>query len=482
MRKAKIGLLVLVVLGLMEHPGFPAGTRTAKSSRIDINTANVDELMSIPGIDEYRAKMIDAYRYTYGVFTSVNKLREVPDITDEIFQQIKDRVYVDTETMEESGRRIQKQVGADRQRAKSGKPGGRRRKQIDEPIRGEEGVREYSKRIRANPKNAEAYYLRGLAYLSLDRYPPARADFDRALRLDPGHAAAYRMRAVVYLFLDQRERAMGDLTKAIGLDPRNFESHLNRGNLYLSLELTDSALRDLNEAVRLNPKNAMAYSSRAAAYAYADCPDSAFSDNDAALGLYPRSRAPSIYFNSAPVCYKFGRHEQAIANLTTVIQTAQSAPMAYAERCLSYLCLQQGDSAGADAEAALRFEGWRDIYPLYIAIFGHFGYRQAQKNESAQKILAVGLKKSRKRSWPYPVIRYLRNEISEQQMIAQAKDTDQLTEAKTFVGLDLSFKGRKDEAKSHLRWVKEHGNRTFNEYPLALSELQRLDAGIRPEK
>ena len=50
--------------------------------------------MKLPGIDEYRAKMIDAYRYTYGKFKSVSDLKQVPDITDEIFDQIKDKVYV----------------------------------------------------------------------------------------------------------------------------------------------------------------------------------------------------------------------------------------------------------------------------------------------------------------------------------------------------------------------------------------------------
>ena len=66
------------------------------NQRIDINTASPDELMTLPGIDDYRAKMIDAYRYTYGAFRSVEGLRKVPDISDEIFEEIKDKVCVDT--------------------------------------------------------------------------------------------------------------------------------------------------------------------------------------------------------------------------------------------------------------------------------------------------------------------------------------------------------------------------------------------------
>ena len=65
-----------------------------QQGKININTAAIEDLMKLPGIDEYRAKMIDAYRYTYGKFKTVSDLKQVPDISDEIFQQIKDKAYV----------------------------------------------------------------------------------------------------------------------------------------------------------------------------------------------------------------------------------------------------------------------------------------------------------------------------------------------------------------------------------------------------
>ncbi|MBI4178001.1 helix-hairpin-helix domain-containing protein [bacterium] len=65
-----------------------------EQGKIDVNSASLEELQKLPGIDEYRAKMIDAYRYTYGKFKTVSDLKQVPDITDEIFNQIKDKIYV----------------------------------------------------------------------------------------------------------------------------------------------------------------------------------------------------------------------------------------------------------------------------------------------------------------------------------------------------------------------------------------------------
>lgn len=65
--------------------------------KIDINTAKIHpDLMKLPDIDENRARMIDAYRHTYGPFKSVDELNNVPDITPVIYERIKGNVYVDS--------------------------------------------------------------------------------------------------------------------------------------------------------------------------------------------------------------------------------------------------------------------------------------------------------------------------------------------------------------------------------------------------
>ena len=52
---------------------------------------------------------------------------------------------------------------------------------------------------------------------------------------------------------------------------------------------------------------------------------------------------------------------------------------------------------------------------------------------------------------------------------------DKMTEARCYLGVDLSLSGRPQEALPHLRWVQENGNKDFLEYLLALSELHRLE-------
>ncbi len=70
----------------------PGKSEQEQKGKVDINTASTEDLMKLPGIDEYRAKMIDAYRYTYGKFKTVSDIKQVPDITDEIYDQIKDKI------------------------------------------------------------------------------------------------------------------------------------------------------------------------------------------------------------------------------------------------------------------------------------------------------------------------------------------------------------------------------------------------------
>lgn len=54
--------------------------------KIDINSADVKELMSLQGVGEVRAKAIVTYRQTHGPFQSLDDLRNVPGIGDKIIQ------------------------------------------------------------------------------------------------------------------------------------------------------------------------------------------------------------------------------------------------------------------------------------------------------------------------------------------------------------------------------------------------------------
>jgi competence protein ComEA len=72
--------------GATSAPGAPAGL-------LDLNTATVDQLDTLPGVGEVTAGRIVAYRSAHP-FTTVDELLEVPGIGQRRFDQLKDLVTV----------------------------------------------------------------------------------------------------------------------------------------------------------------------------------------------------------------------------------------------------------------------------------------------------------------------------------------------------------------------------------------------------
>ena len=62
--------------------------------RIDINTAGISELMSLPGIGGTKAEAILSYRRENGDFSSIEDLMKVPGIKEGTFQQLKEHIKV----------------------------------------------------------------------------------------------------------------------------------------------------------------------------------------------------------------------------------------------------------------------------------------------------------------------------------------------------------------------------------------------------
>jgi competence protein ComEA len=71
----------------------PAGPGTAPAAPLDLNTATVEQLDTLPGVGEVTAGRIVAYR-TAHPFTAVDELLEVPGIGQRRFDQLKDLVTV----------------------------------------------------------------------------------------------------------------------------------------------------------------------------------------------------------------------------------------------------------------------------------------------------------------------------------------------------------------------------------------------------
>jgi competence protein ComEA len=94
-RKVVDGELILV--GVTPPPGAgaggPAGGGTV-GGPVNLNTASLTELQTLPGVGPVLAQRIVDYRAGHGGFKSVGELRNVSGIGDTRFQQLKDLVTV----------------------------------------------------------------------------------------------------------------------------------------------------------------------------------------------------------------------------------------------------------------------------------------------------------------------------------------------------------------------------------------------------
>ena len=62
---------------------------------VNINLASVETLCTLPGIGEAKAKNIIQHRDTNGLFQSTEELIEVAGIGENLYLQIKDKIYID---------------------------------------------------------------------------------------------------------------------------------------------------------------------------------------------------------------------------------------------------------------------------------------------------------------------------------------------------------------------------------------------------
>ena len=64
------------------------------ASKVNINTASVEELMQLPGIGEAKAKMILDYRTQNGAFQKVEDIMKISGIKEGVYNKIKENITV----------------------------------------------------------------------------------------------------------------------------------------------------------------------------------------------------------------------------------------------------------------------------------------------------------------------------------------------------------------------------------------------------
>lgn len=64
------------------------------SQRININTASEEQLLTLPGIGQSRARSIIAYREAHGGFQSVEEIQQIEGIKEKVYSKLKDYITI----------------------------------------------------------------------------------------------------------------------------------------------------------------------------------------------------------------------------------------------------------------------------------------------------------------------------------------------------------------------------------------------------
>lgn len=77
-----------------EAPAASAVEPLRESFRVDLNTAGVEALSTLPGIGEKKAEAIVEYRSAHGRFKSLADVAQVPGVTQDMIDEWQSLAYV----------------------------------------------------------------------------------------------------------------------------------------------------------------------------------------------------------------------------------------------------------------------------------------------------------------------------------------------------------------------------------------------------
>ena len=143
--------------------------------------------------------------------------------------------------------------------------------------------------LRRNPRDEEAYAMRGWACAALDLNAQALANSNRAIELDPGDEWVYVIRARALHELGNNAQSVNDCTKAINMSKKTDSwAYQYRGDAYCDLSLYKKAIADYDAVIRLRPDAAVVYGNRGWAHGRLGDYRSDIEDCDRAMAIDPR--------------------------------------------------------------------------------------------------------------------------------------------------------------------------------------------------
>ncbi len=117
----------------------------------------------------------------------------------------------------------------------------------------QKAIDEFSKLIKLDPENADAYKNRGVSYMKQKKFDLAIKDFQKAGEIFPELKGLYSNLGVAWYYKKNYEKAVENYDIAIKMNPDNYVAYFNRALCLAELDRTDQALEDLDKTLELKP-------------------------------------------------------------------------------------------------------------------------------------------------------------------------------------------------------------------------------------
>ena len=171
-------------------------------------------------------------------------------------------------------------------------------------------IEELDKILKLDPKNAGAWYNKGVALSDLKRYEEAIEAYDKTIEIDPKKAEVWYNKGVALSDLKRYEEAIEAYDKTIEIEPKEAEAWNNKGNAFYGLKRYEEAIETYDKAIEIDPKKAEAWYNKGVALSSLKRYEEAIETYDKAIEI--DSKKAEAWNNKGNVLYKLGKPEEAI--------------------------------------------------------------------------------------------------------------------------------------------------------------------------
>ncbi len=209
--------------------------------------------------------------------------------------------------------------------------------------RNEEAVEAYKQAIKLKPDYSEAYYNLGGVYYKLGRRQEATEAYKQAIGLKPDYAEAYNNLGVVYDAIGQPQDAITVHKEAIKIKPNYAESYYNLGVAYGQLGRYQEAIESYNQAIKIKPDLAEAYNNLGSTYNAIGLTQEAIEAYKQAIKIKPDNA--EAYNNLANSCSKLSLYKEAIEAYKQALRIKPDDVRMHFNLGVTYLSAGDRDSA-----------------------------------------------------------------------------------------------------------------------------------------